>query len=114
MEAVILAIIFGTIFGVFYLFYSTRNKERMALIEKGAEASIFMLGEKRKSAPFAKVFILNFALLLMGIGIGIFIGELLTALVGLDEEVAFPAAILISAGSALLVGFNMTKKLEKE
>jgi len=114
MEAVILAIIFGTIFGVFYLFYSTRNKERMALIEKGADASIFMLGERRKSAPFAKVFILNVALLLMGIGLGIFIGEVVSTSFGLNEEVAFPASILLSAGSALLVGFNMTKKLDKE
>ena len=37
----ILAIIFGTIFGIFYLFFSTRNKERLALIEKGMEAKIF-------------------------------------------------------------------------
>jgi hypothetical protein len=114
MEAVILAIIFGTIFGVFYLFYSTRNKERMALIEKGADASIFMLGERRKSAPFAKVFILNVALLLMGIGLGIFIGEVVSTGFGLNEEVAFPASILLTAGGALLVGFNMTKKLDKE
>ena len=114
MEAVILAIIFGTIFGVFYLFYSTRNKERMSLIDKGADASIFMLGDKRKSAPFAKVFILNFALLLMGIGLGIFLAEVLSTSLNLDEEVAFPGTILLCAGGALLIGFNMTKKLEKE
>ena len=114
MEAVILAIIFGTIFGVFYLFYSTRNKERMSLIDKGADASIFMLGGKRKSAPFAKVFILNFALLLMGVGLGIFLAEVLSTSLNLDEEVAFPGTILLCAGGALLIGFNMTKKLEKE
>jgi len=114
MEAVILAIIFGTLFGIFFLFYSTRNKERMALIEKGADASIFMLGEKRKSAPFAKVFILNFALLLMGIGLGILIGSILYNYVGLEEGVAFSAAIFLTAGVALFVGFNMTKKLDKE
>ena len=40
MEVVVLAVIFGTFFGIAYLYFSTRNKERMALIEKGADASI--------------------------------------------------------------------------
>lgn len=115
MDAVaVLAVIFGTFFGIFYLFFSTRNKERLALIEKGADASIFNLGQKRKgSLSFAKVFILNIALLLIGIGIGIAVGSILYNTFNLEEEV-FAACILISAGSALLVGFNITKKLDKE
>ena len=44
-ELIIIPIIFGAIFGVFYLYFSTRNKERLALIEKGADASIFMKGK---------------------------------------------------------------------
>ena len=43
-EVIILPIIFGVIFAIAYLFFSTRNKERLALIEKGADASIFMKG----------------------------------------------------------------------
>ena len=31
--------LFIVIFGICYLFFSTRNKERLALIEKGADAS---------------------------------------------------------------------------
>jgi hypothetical protein len=52
MEVAILAVVFGSIFEVFYLFFSTRNKERLALIEKGADASIFMSSQKRNAAPF--------------------------------------------------------------
>ena len=62
MEVIIMGIIFGSIFGVFYLYFSTRNKERLALIEKGADASIFMKG-KQHTAPIWKVLILNLALL---------------------------------------------------
>lgn len=40
-EVIILPIIFGVIFGIYYLYISARNRERLALIEKGAEASIF-------------------------------------------------------------------------
>lgn len=115
MDAVaVLAVIFGTFFGIFYLFFSTRNKERLALIEKGVDAKIFMQGEKRKSSlSFTKVFLLNIALLLIGIGFGIAMGSILYNTFNLQEEV-FAACILISAGSALLVGFNQTKKMEKE
>lgn len=41
-EVIILPIIFGVIFGIYYLYISARNRERLALIEKGAEASIFL------------------------------------------------------------------------
>lgn len=46
-EVAVLAVIFGTFFGIFYLFFSTRNKERLALIEKGADAKIFNIGRKK-------------------------------------------------------------------
>lgn len=115
MEAIaVLAVIFGTFFGIFYLFFSTRNKERLALIEKGVDAKIFMQGEKRKgSLSYAKVFILNVALLLMGIGFGMIIGSILHNSFDLQEEV-FAACVLISAGAALFIGFNMTKKMDEQ
>ena len=112
-ELIIIPIIFGTIFGVFYLYFSTRNKERLALIEKGAEASIFVKG-RTHTAPIWKVLVLNLALLLMGVGIGIFIASILHYNLGLDEDVAFPGTIFLMAGIGLFVGFSMTKNLDKE
>ena len=44
-EVIILPVIFGVIFAIAYLYFSTRNKERLALIEKGADASIFVRGK---------------------------------------------------------------------
>lgn len=114
MEAVVIALIFGTIFGVFYLYFSTRNKERLALIEKGADASIFVKGRSNGVAPFWKIFILNLALLLIGIGLAIFIASILAYNLGMDEEVAFPGTIFLMAGIGLFVGFTMTKKLDQE
>lgn len=126
-EVAVLAVIFGSIFGVFYLYFSTRNKERLALIEKGADAKIFMQGERRKgSSSFAKVFILNLGLLAMGIGVGILLGSLLSYNFGysgnyqdrptnyISSETFYAASIFLCAGGALLVGFNMTKKMDKE
>lgn len=112
-ELIIIPIIFGAIFGVFYLHYSTRNKERLALIEKGADASIFVKG-KSHTAPIWKVLILNLALLLMGIGLGIFIASLLDTYSSLDSEAIYPATIFFTAGVGLFIGFNMTKDLDKK
>ncbi|MEM9680543.1 MAG: DUF6249 domain-containing protein [Bacteroidota bacterium] len=113
MEVAVLAVIFGTIFAIAYLYYTTRNKERMALIEKGADASIFARG-KSHTAPIWKVLILNLALLLMGIGIGVFIASLIDHYSTLDEDAIYPAVIFTMAGAGLFVGYTMTKNIDKE
>ena len=125
MELAILAVIFGSIFGVFYLFFSTRNKERLALIEKGADASIF-IQNKRNAAPFWKVLILNLGLLAIGIGVGVLLGSVLALNFAYDgpwqnrpdmyirPETFYIASIFLCAGASLLVGFKMTKNLDKE
>lgn len=114
MEEILIPIsLFLAIFGMVYLYLSTRNKERLALIEKGADASIFMRG-KSHTAPIWKVLILNLALLLMGIGIGTFLASLLDNYTSLDEDAVYPATIFFMAGLGLFIGFNMTKNLDKE
>lgn len=105
---------FLVVFAITYLHYSTRNKERMALIEKGADASIFIKGKPEKAAPFWKIFILNIALLLMGIGAGIMIGGILATNLSVDWDIAMPGSIFLTAGTSLLVGFFLTKKMDKE
>ena len=114
MEVAILAVIFGTIFGIFYLYLSTRNKERLALIEKGADATIFMKGQPKNAAPFWKVFVLNLSVLLMGIGLGVFIALILDTYTNLDSDAIYPATIFFMAGVGLFAGFNLTRKLDKE
>lgn len=114
MEAILIPIsFFVVVFGIFYLYLSTRNKERLALIEKGADASIFM-SSKKNTSPFWKIFILNTSLILIGVGIGIFIASILNAGLGVDEDVAYPGTITLMAGLGLFVGFKMTQNLDKE
>ncbi len=106
--------LFLVIFGIAYLYFSTRNKERMALIEKGADASIFVKGKREKAAPFWKILILNLALLLMGIGAGIMIGGILRSNLNVNWDIAMPGSIFFMAGTGLLIGFFLTKKLDRE
>ena len=112
-EVIVLPIIFGTIFGIFYLYISARNRERLALIDKGADASIFY-SKKKRVTPIWKVIVLNLALLLAGIGIGIFIANLLVMNMGVDDEVAYPGTIFLLAGLGLFAGFFATKKLNED
>ena len=112
-EFVIMPLMIAAVFGIFYLYFSTRNKERLALIEKGADASIFVSGKKH-AAPVWKVLILNLALLLIGIGVGIFVASLLHYNLGVKEDVAYPGTIFLLAGIGLYIGFTMTKNLDKE
>jgi len=108
MEVAIMAIIFGSIFGVFYLFISSRNKERLALIEKGADASIFNIGKRAGSSW--KVIIINLAFLLMGIGLGVFIATLLDSYTNLESDAVYPALIFLMAGLGLYAGYTQTSK----
>lgn len=103
---------FFMVFGIFYLMYSTRNRERLALIEKGVDASIFMKG-RTENTPMWKIFILNFSLLLIGSGLGIFTALLITTYTELDHPAVYPAIVITMAGIGLLVGYTKSKDLDK-
>ncbi|MCL6462263.1 hypothetical protein SAMN05444372_101360 [Flavobacterium micromati] len=103
---------FLMIFGIVYLIYSTRNRERLALIEKGVDASIFLQG-REKGIPMWKIFVVNLAFLLIGCGVGIFIALLITTYTSLEDGAVYPSIIFIMAGIGLLVGFRNAKDLDK-
>lgn len=113
-HVIIFTVIFGVIFGIAYLYFSTRNKERLALIEKGADASIFVRGKREGASPVWKIILLNLSLLLIGIGLSIFAASIMADSFGMDRGVAFPGSIFLFAGLGLLVGFGQTKRLDRE
>lgn len=114
-EALLIPIsFFLVIFAITYLYFSTRNKERLALIEKGVDAGIFFKGKGQYDIATWKIILINFAVLLMSVGTAIFLASILVNAFNIDEEVAYPGTIFLMAGAGLLVGFNMTKRLEKK
>lgn len=112
-EVLIFISLFIVVFGIFYLHYTTRNKERLALIEKGADASIFGRYQNKEAPPVWKVLILNLGLLLIGIGVGILLASTLVYNMNVDEDVAYPGTIFLMSGISLVSGFFLTKKLIK-
>ena len=114
-EAILIPIsFFLVVFAICYLYFSTRNKERLALIEKGVDASIFFKSKDDGELSTWKIVLINFAVLLMSIGIAIFLGSSMVNGLGLDEEIAFPGTIFLMAGVGLMVGFFITKRFENK
>jgi len=104
----ILVVIFGAILGIVYL--NIRKKERMTLIEKGYDASIFYK-KKRNSLDS-----LRYGLLLIGLALGILIGKLLanTEAFQYEEEAAYFSMIFLFGGLALVINHFLAKKIIAE
>ena len=61
-----------------------------------------------------KVFVVNFAYLLIGTGLGIFIALIITTYTALNDGAVYPSIIIMMAGVGLLVGFSKSKDLDKQ
>jgi len=104
-------IVFGTLFAVVYVFLTTRNKERLALIEKGADAKLFKSGPGSKN--YGGIIVINIACLAIGIGIGVLLGSFVE-MSGMTGQVAMPSMIFICGGIGLLAGFFASRKFINE
>jgi hypothetical protein len=112
MEVVFVFVsLFIVVFGIVYLYYSTRHKERLALIEKGVDASIFFSPKLPRTTSVWRILNLNLALICIGIGLGIIIGSILESYTNLGEA-SYPAAIFLTGGLGLLIGFFQIKKMD--
>jgi hypothetical protein len=95
---------FIMVFGIIFVVISARNRERMAMIEKGVNPKDFISGRPGVYG------IIKWALLLVGIGLGLFLGSLLGTYTELPEEAAYFACALFFGGIGLAVAFLITKK----
>ena len=95
--------VFGTIFGIAYLHYTSRNRERLALIEKGIDASIFHVADRHLDS-------LKIGMLLVGIGVGILLAYFVSANFRFEEGVAYPSMIALTGGLSLILFYNLQRK----
>ncbi|MEL6941276.1 MAG: DUF6249 domain-containing protein, partial [Bacteroidota bacterium] len=84
------------------MFFATRHKQRIALLEHGQEAKVFNSIRTQKDA-------LKFGMLAIGVGIGVLVGYLLEE-IGMEEEPAYFSMILIIGGAALIAFYLMDRK----
>ena len=108
-EIFIVLTIFAAITLIFWIFITNRNKERMALIENGADASLFTT--KRNNN---KLSTLKWGMLLLGIGVGILAGNILANYTSLEEPVPYFSMILLFGGSSLISYYLLERKINKQ
>jgi hypothetical protein len=91
-----------------HMYYTSRHRERMALLESGQDARIFAKRQRPER-------ILKFGILLFSVGAGIFCGYFLERM-GMDEEPAYFAMIFLFGGAGLISYylFFLRKTLERE
>jgi hypothetical protein len=92
----------AAIFGLFYL----RNRENMALIEKGINPKEYT----QRPAPYRS---LKWGLLLMGAGLGLFLGYVLSEQVmHIDEDnpVMYFSMLALCGGGGLFLSYRIEKK----
>jgi hypothetical protein len=102
---------FATVFGIMYVFYTTRHKERITLIEKGADASLFNTGKEGSKSSFSwSKFTLKVGMLAMGIAVGIIAGAILANAGILEEGAMYPAMIFFFGGLSLVLFYVIDRK----
>jgi len=106
-EVIIPVAFFALVFGMFYLYISTRHKQRLALIEKGADASIFGTGNGKSG----KYWTIRTGMFFVGIALGILMGNIV-AMTGLHDVVAYMSMIFLFAGLSLVLFYVFFRKLD--
>lgn len=90
--------LFAAVASTLILFRKFTNDERLALIEKGADANIF--NKKPFTFPAIKI-----GLLLFGAGLGILVGSIFASYGFMQEEPAIFSCILLFGGLGLFLSF---------
>jgi hypothetical protein len=108
MEEVFIAVtVFSAVFGITYVIVTARNRERLSMIEKG----INPLDYKPKSNNGG---LLKWALLVVGVGIGFFVGSIFEAYTTIDEVPVYFGSVMFFGGLGLLIAYLINRKSKEE
>lgn len=104
-----IAIIFtlGSIFGIAYLFFTTRHRERMAMIERGMEVSL------RKPPPDPRKALkdgMQWVAAAVGLGLGYVLDTMITD--SIEEVFIYMASVAFTVGIANIIYHFMFHKKE--
>jgi len=101
----VLLIIFGFIYGVVSL--GVKRKERMRMLEMGADPSVFNTHNPNIAG-------IRYGLLLIGVAVGVLLGNIIEATTCLEEEVSYFSMIFLFGGIALVLSYFMEKHHSKK
>ena len=103
-EVLIPMTMFICAFGILYVYFTTRHKERLSLIEKGADPALF---QSKKSWGNTSM---RIGMFLVGIALGILTGNILAETTQLKDEVAYFSMIFLFGGTSLILYYLILEK----
>ena len=114
MEAVVVFIVMFTgLFAIIYYYLQTRHKERISLIESGADAKLFQTEPKKRNYFFAMLLGILFVSLGLGIGVGygIDVGLMRKSWHHGENPVPYFISIFIFLGAGFITAFFLHRKM---
>ena len=104
--------LFALFFGLIYYYLLTRHKERMMLIENGADANLFQTSPRKKSYFYSMMIGVVFVCLAFGIGVGALLDEYVFVDYYNDHNPApYFISIFFFIGAGFISSFFLSKKL---
>lgn len=111
MEAAFVFIaLFAGVFGIMYFYLQSRHKERMSLIENGADAKLFKSPERKKPYFFSMLLGILFICLAMGIGTGYWIDSTARVNHSVGNEVIYIMCVFFFLGVGFVSAYLLHKK----
>ena len=95
------------VFAMIVLLRRMEHAEKLKMIEKGIDVS-------KHQKPRRPGIAIKFALIAVGIGIGLLVGNVLDVYTPLQDEVCYFSMIFLFAGAGLFVANKLVEKKEKE
>ncbi|MCY1384550.1 hypothetical protein D9M69_728200 [compost metagenome] len=93
-----------------YIFFTARHRERMSIIDKGVDPSLFV--SKGKSGT---MFTLKLGMLAVGVSLGIIAAMILDEIFdNLHVEPVVIAMILLFGGASLIINFLIESRINSE
>lgn len=98
---------FSSIMLLIIMYFTTRHKERMALLEYDRDVSVFTKEKQVRRST------LKWGLVLAGAGVGLFLGSVFAEF-GLDEDTITAAFLFMGAGAGLLSYYVLSRREEQD
>lgn len=96
----------AAIFGIIYVYFLTRHRERMTMMERGIDLSGLLAAKKGWTA-------LKYGMLAIGIAVGILIGNILYEYYNFNTIVSFLSMTFLFGGISLVGYFLIETKYRK-
>jgi high-affinity Fe2+/Pb2+ permease len=113
MEGIVIPVsFFLMVFAIVYIAVTTRNRERLAMIEKGVDPKLFT--SEPRPVHISTYATFKWGLFMIGLAVGLFVGAMFDEYTNMPDSPMYISMILVFGGLALILAYLFRPKLEKK